>query len=68
VNEWGLLGAALLSVGIAVLPFAITKGEWPLIGLSLPFAIVGTIALVDDLFLNERIIKRLLDIKEGDLK
>lgn len=63
MNGIGMIGAALLSVAVSVLPLAVSRTDWILIAIALPFAIVGVLALADDLLLGERITKWLLGIK-----
>jgi len=66
VNGIGLMGLALLTVGITLLASSITKSDSILVFLSLPFSAIGVLGLVDDLALQERITKKLLGIKKND--
>lgn len=62
MNGIGLMSLALLSVG-SLLPIGFWTNNLVLVGLALPFAVAGTLGLLDDLVFKERLTKRLLGLK-----
>jgi hypothetical protein len=62
VNGIGLMSIALLSVG-SLLLMGFATGNLLLVGLALPFFVAGTVGLLDDLVLEERLTKKLLGLK-----
>jgi hypothetical protein len=62
VNGIGLMSIALLSVG-SLLLMGFATGNLLLVALALPFFVAGTVGLLDDLVLEERLTKKLLGLK-----
>ena len=61
MNGIGLMSLALLSVG-SLLPVGMMTGNSMLTALAVPFIVVGTLGLLDDLVFHEYLTKKVLGL------